>query len=312
MPQPSINSIQATLERALPALSARLGGRRLPFLVFLGLVVLIAWLAARLSWQFAAPAPVPGSGTSTAATSAGDNAHARNNLASRITAAHLFGTATAPSANEAAANAPKTSLDLTLLGVAVGSHGAPSQAIIANGSNNDQHTYSIGAALPGGAVVHDIFADRVVIAHDGRLESLPLPQSGTSILAANMHFGNGQGLNMPSGQGDRQATFSVSPQLRQQIEQHPQTLMQYLNPRPYRANGKLVGYKLYPGKKPQFFRQSGLQPGDMVTRINGISLDNEGSAMKAMAQLRQAHGTVRLEVERHGQPVHITLHIPGG
>lgn len=312
MPQPSINSIQATLERALPALSARLGGRRLPFLVFLGLVVLIAWLAARLSWQFAAPPAMPGPGTSAVTTSAGSGSRTQDNLVSRITSAHLFGTASAPSANEAAANAPKTSLDLTLLGVAAGEQGVPSQAIIANGSNKEQHTYSIGASLPGGAVVHGIYADRVVIAHDGRLESLPLPQPGTSILAANMHFGNGQGLNMPDGQGGHQATLSVSPHLRQQIEQHPQTLMQYLNPRPYRANGKLVGYKLYPGKNPQFFKQSGLQPGDVVTRINGISLDDEGSTMKAMAQLRQAHGTVQLEVERHDKPVHITLHIPGG
>jgi|GEM_PF-456259 len=313
MPQPPLNSFQATLGRTLPALSAHLGGRRLPFLVFLALVVLIAWLAARLSWQFASPPTVPGAGTTIAASAAGAD-RGQDNLVARITSAHLFGTANAPNPDQVAANAPKTSLDLTLLGVAAGGQGFPSQAIIANGSNSDQHTYAIGATLPGGAVVHDIFTDRVVIAHDGRLESLSLPQAGTSILASGMRFGSGHGVNLPppSGQDGNQTRLNVSPQLRRQIEKQPQTLLHYLRFRPYSNQGKVEGYRVYPGKESSLFEHSGLQPGDIVTQVNGISLGEGGGAMKAMAQLRHAHGTVQLEVKRHGTPVHITLHVPGG
>lgn len=308
MPQSSLNSLQATLESALPALSAHLGGRRLPFVIFLALVVFVAWFAARLTWQFVAPPTVTGSTATLTANAGARNAPGGDNLVARITAAHLFGTANTPSPSAAAENAPKTSLDLTLLGVAAGGQDFPSQAIIANGSNRDQHTYAIGAALPGGAVIHSIFADRVVIAHDGRLESLSLPQPGTSILATHMQFGNGMHI-LPQ---PNQSTLPISRQLREQIEKHPQGLSDYMRMRPYSANGKLVGYRVYPGKQPALFQQSGLKPGDVVTRVNGISLDSETDAMKAMAQLSHAHGSVQLEVQRHGNPVHITLHLSGG
>lgn len=313
MPQPSSNSFQATLERALPALSGLLGGRRLPFLVFLALVVLVAWLAARLSWQFAAPAAPAGSGVAASAGGAGGGAASGSDLVARITSAHLFGQASAPAPSVAAENAPKTTLDLKLLGVAAGGTNFPSQAIIANGSNQDQHTYAVGAALPGGAVIHSIFADRVVIAHDGRLESLSLPRPGTSIIATDMHFGNGQGVNMPSRQQDSgNSRPIVSSRFRHRIEQHPESLMQYLKVRPYEDHGKVEGYRVYPGNHAALFHRAGLKPGDLVTRIDGVPLNNGANTVKAMAQLRHAHGTVQLQVKRQGKSIHITLHLPGG
>ncbi len=311
MPPPSLNLFQATLKRALPTLSTQLGGRRLPFVIFLVLVVLMAWLAAHLSWQFATPSTVAGTLFTPTARAGGKSAKGEDNRVARITAAHLFGTASeTPGSDAAVAAAPKTSLDLTLLGVAAGNQNIPSQAIIASGSNRNQHTYAIGASLPGGAIVHDILADRVVIAYEGRLESLSLPQPGTSILAAHMHFGNGSGARIAPR--SRQSSLPLSFQLRRQIEKHPQTLSHYLRMRPYSANGKLEGYRVYPGSQPELFERSGLQPGDVITRINGIALDSGLGTMKAMAQLRHMQGTVQLNVRRHGQPVHLTLHLPGG
>jgi general secretion pathway protein C len=154
----------------------------------------------------------------------------------------------------------------------------------------------------------------VVIAYDGRLESLSLPQPGTSILAANMHFGNSSsnGSGVRIAPRPRQSGLPFSFQLRQQIEKQPQTLSHYLRMRPYSANGKLEGYRVYPGSQPELFERSGLQPGDVITRINGIALDSGLGTMKAMAQLRHMQGTVQLNVRRHGQPVHLTLHLPGG
>ena len=314
MPPPSLNLFQATLKRALPALSTQLGGRWLPFVIFLILVVLMAWLAAHLSWQFATSPTVAGTSIAPTASAGEENTEGEDNRVARITAAHLFGTAKASGSNAAVVDVPKTSLDLSLLGVAAGNQNIPSQAIIASGSNRNQHTYAVGASLPGGAIVHDILADRVVIAYDGRLESLSLPEPGTSILAANLHFGNGSGNGSRAliAPHPRQFSLPFSPQLRRQIEKHPQTLSHYLRMRPYSANGKLEGYRVYPGSQPELFERSGLQPGDVITRINGIALDSGMGTMKAMAQLRQGHGTVQLNVKRNGQPVHITLHLPGG
>lgn len=307
MSQSPLTTIQTTLLRVKPRAGALLGGRRVPFLVFLGLIVLVAYLAARLSWQFLAPGATAGStGVAGTATRTASGTSGRNPVA-HIQSAHLFGIAGASSAQASAVNAPKTSLDLTLLGVAAGAGQFPSQAIIANGSNQNQHTYSVGATLPGGAVIRTIEADRVVIAHNGRLESLPLPKAGTSILAANMHFGGG---NHSSVQPSHQ--MAVSPQLRQQVEQHPQKLLEFMRIQPYADKGKMQGYRVYPGKKPALFHQSGLQPGDVITAVNGVSLTDNASAMQAMAQLRHAQGPVQLDLLRHGKPMHITVNLSGG
>lgn len=307
MSQSPLTTIQTGLLRAKPKAGKLLGGRRVPVLIFLGLVVLIAYLAARLSWQFIAPEAAAGSSAVSTRTPRTAGSRTGHDPVNRIQSAHLFGVAGHSASTQAAVNAPKTSLDLTLLGVAAGAGQFPSQAIIANGSNQNQHTYAVGATLPGGAVIRDIEADRVVIAHNGRLESLPLPKTGTSILATNMHFGNG---SVSRTQPARRV--SVSPQLRQQVEQHPQKLLEFMRLQPYAAKGKMRGYRVFPGKNPALFHQSGLQPGDVITKVNGVSLTNNASAMQAMARLRHAQGSVRVEVLRHGKPMHITINLSGG
>lgn len=314
MPSSSFGAAQSPLARIIPRGGAGLRARNLPFVVFLGLIVLTAFLAARLTWQFLAPPDftAAASGVESAADQ-GAQGHDRNDRAARIASAHLFGMASAAAAQSAEVNAPKTSLDLTLLGVAAGGDGFPSQAIISNGGNQNQHTYGVGAKLPGGAIIHGIQPDRVVIAHNGRLESLPLPKAGTSILAKQMHFGNGDNQSsVLQTQGGTQRTMNVPPGLRQQLEQHPRRIGDYMRMQPYSAHGKMKGYRVYPGKEPALFQNSGLKPGDVITHVNGVSLTSNAGAMKAMAQLRHAKGTLRLEVLRHGKPVHVTVNLPGG
>jgi len=300
----------ASLSRALPAISREMRGRRLPFAAFLGLLVLAGYLAAHLTWQFM-PA---GTGTEGAAARAplrpAPGQSPQHGPAADIAAAHLFGTAAASSAEPSAVDAPETSLDLTLLGVAAGSSGAPSQAIISSGSSGHQDTYGVGAKLPGGALIRRILPDRVVIAHNGRLESLRLPVAGTSILASNMSFGNGGGR---SGAGKQQHRAPPSPaQVRKKIESNPKSLSDYMRLRPYAKKGHLEGYRVYPGKFPALFRKTGLRPGDIVTKVNGIDLDNPKANMRAISQIKNAKGPVHLVVQRGGKSVQVTVNIPGG
>lgn len=305
MPQASFFGLQAALTRALPVITRRLRGRLLPFAVFLGLLVLAAYLAARLTWQLAAPSAALARTEHTAvATSSRNPARDR---AAQIAAAHLFGTAAETAQQLAAQNAPETSLDLTLLGVAAGRSGAPSQAIIASG-NSAQNTYPVGATLPGGAVIRDILPDRVVLAHNGHLENLSLPMAGTSLLSAKMSFGSSDSASAPQ----RSPNAPSAAQVRRDIEQHPQTLADFMRLRPQVHNGHLQGYRVFPGEYPGLFREAGLQPGDIVTQVNGIALNNPGNSLRGISRLRNAKGPVHLVVLRQGKTVDVTVNIPGG
>lgn len=307
MSQANLSDLPTALLRALPGVSRSLRGRRAAFAVFLGLLVLAAYLAARLTWQLASPAAATGGGIVAASGSVFTGSQTQP-PAARIAAAHLFGTTT-NGPRLAAADAPETSLDLTLLGVAAGTSGAPSRAIIASG-NSAQSTYPVGATLPGGAVIRAILPDRVVLAHNGRLENLRLPVAGTSLLATKMNFGPGTG-----------ATSTIPPaplggpptlQLRRQIEQHPQSLSRFMRLRAVVQNGQLKGYRVFPGEDPELFRKAGLQPGDIVTSVNGIDLNNPRNGLRAISRLRDASGPVSLVVLRQGKPVHLTVNVPRG
>ena len=68
---------------------------------------------------------------------------------------------------------PETQLNLKLKGTIAASVDQESMAIIAEG-NGDEKVYEIGDAIPGGASIHAIRLDRVILERAGRLEELRL------------------------------------------------------------------------------------------------------------------------------------------
>ncbi|MGH8162622.1 MAG: type II secretion system protein GspC [Gammaproteobacteria bacterium] len=303
MPFTGPRNTSATLEQILPAATRAHILRWAPYLLLLGLLVLCGYLAARLSWQFAAPAPASTTVSAGGSTQAAHGAAAQT-PADKIVAAHLFGTANAPAASVAARNAPETSLDLSLAGVAAANASTRSYAIITT-NGNTENTYGVGAKLPDGALIRNILPDRIVLAHDGRLETLRLPVSGTALLAATAN-------DSAQGPNARKRPPLVSQGFREQVESHPRSLSQYMRLRPYEKGGHIAGYRVYPGKQPELFKKAGLQPGDIVTSVNGIELNSPASSLKAIQQLRKAQGPVRLAILRKGHRLTVTINTGGG
>ena len=68
-----------------------------------------------------------------------------------------------------------------------------------------------------------------------------------------------------------------------------------IRPTPYFVNGKIQGYRVYPGSDRVEFRSLGLRPGDLVTEIDGQPLDDP---VIAFDLFRKALG---------GQPVQLSV-----
>ncbi len=73
-------------------------------------------------------------------------------------------------------------------------------------------------------------------------------------------------------------------------------------------NGELKGYRLYPGRNREQFAALGLQPGDLVTEINGMTLNNPPQAMELFRSLSSATQAT-VTIERGGQQQSLTLDI---
>ena len=269
-----------------------------PSLAAIALILVIAWLLAQLTWALLPqPASVAGAYTPPPAVAA------RQPQAGTIADRHLFGTANQGGGN--LSNAPDTTLALTLHGIVAGRNAKDSRALIV--ANGDEEPYAVGASLPGGAVIRAIFPDRVLLERGGRVEALRLPKSDT-----------GQGTTMAAAQGDNQPPPPLSnpiPQnlgeLRQQIAQNPQRLMDVIRAMPVQEQGKLTGYRIYPAGNSPVFTQLGLHPGDVVTAVNGIPLTDPAQSMRILAALKTSE-QISITMLRNGQTQTQVLQMPSG
>lgn len=270
-----------------------------PSLAAIALILVIAWLLAQLTWALLPqPASMAGAGAYTPPPAAAAHQPQAGTIADR----HLFGTANQGGGN--VTNAPDTTLALTLHGIVAGKNVKDSRALIV--ANGDEEPYAVGAALPGGAVIRAIFPDRVLLERDGRVEALRLPKTDS-----------GQGA-VATTQADTQAPPPMSspvPQdlgeLRQQIAQNPQRLMDVVRAMPVQEQGKLTGYRVYPAGNSPVFTQLGLHPGDVVTAVNGIPLTDPAQSMRILAALKTSE-QISITMLRNGQTQTQVLQMPNG
>ena len=144
-------------------------GKYLPTLVLILMLGLLAARLADLTWKFWPESKTPSSQLPVQATSTANLR--RTPPAAVMVTWHLFGTAGASSGKVVPTNAPETNLRLTLKGVYDSSEN-PS-AIIA-GPNGAERDYMLGQDVTGGAVLREIYNDRVILERQGRYETLSL------------------------------------------------------------------------------------------------------------------------------------------
>lgn len=266
--------------------------RRLPLLTSIVLGLLIAWLMAGLTWSLV---PRPQAASSIYRQDVKTAAVGTASTGRELAAMHLFG---AP-ASSSTANAPETTLNLTLRGIAAGgSAQAGSYAIIA--ASGVGNVYGVGAQLPGGAKIQSILPDHVLLDLNGRLQSLRLPKNSGSSTSPARPTGaptppvprNVYGRTLPAGQNLNQ--------LRNEIVQHPERLLDMMRAMPVMQQGKLKGYRVFPVGNSNAFSKLGLQPGDIVTSVNGTPLDNPAQSMKVLNNIRTS-SQVSITFTRNGQ-----------
>ena len=299
-------------DELLPRLAALGMDKRLPVLAALLLTLMLAQTLAVLTWDFL-PKPqvdekvlsVPSARPTMRAGATGQN------QARQISQWHLFGQVqkSSPTAIAKVTDAPDTRLNLKLRGVLASDDPALAMAIIADGKGKED-AYALGAKLPGNAVLKEIYADRVILEYRGRLEALRLPKeviaklgstTGSTITKRGSGFRSGFKAS-PIRSVRNTDTSALLRQYREAMINNPQSLMNLVSASPVvdKATGKLKGYKLRPGKDRKLLKKFGLKNGDVVTAVNGVSLDNPIKALEIMRDLSTA-SSVSLDVERKGQ-----------
>ncbi len=262
----------------------------LPRVANLVLVVLIGMTFARLIWLLV-PAPTP---VAEAAMSNPAPAPARVDpqaLIDGLAGAHLFRRAEREKPPPPV-DAPETHLNLSLRGILFSRSPHYSVAIIEDG-NREEHYYQPGDEVMEGVTVDAIYVDKVILAREGRYETLSLPTSRATLETTN------------DGSSADTATPDLA-QVRSKLLQEPESITQILRMQPVYESGSLSGYRVYPGSERSVFFAVGLRPGDVVTAVNGVPLSNPAKSLAALDALRTA-SNVNLTLTRLGQTKNLSI-----
>lgn len=203
-----------------------------------------------------------------------------------IVNAHLFGVAGV----QAGGNAPQTTIPLILAGVIAEKDPAKGQAIIGDTASAGK-LFAVGAMIPGGARLNAVYGDHVLIERGGRLETLPLPRNPMKSAALN-------------------TTAPPGPSAQNRLQDNSTVLAGLVRVQPVFNQGKLGGYRIFPGgtRGTVAFSQLGLRAGDLIVAINGTSLDDAARAMEILQTLSSS-ASASITVSRNGASQEVNLNL---
>ncbi|EDP58850.1 type II secretion system protein GspC [Vibrio sp. AND4] len=200
-------------------------------------------------------------------------------------------------------DAPKTRLNLTLVGAVASSNAKTSLAVIAN--RGKQETYGIGEEIDGTRVeLKAVLVDRVIIDNQGRDETLMLEGIEYTKLSDTRQAARPQ----EAKENKASAVGGKLEKIRAEIAKNPQSVFRYINISPVKKDGGIVGYRVSPGRDAALFNDVGLKPGDIAVQLNGIDLSDPSSSVKLM-QVMNNPQELNLTVDRDGQQYDIYIQL---
>ena len=274
--------------------------RYLPPAVNALLILALAWQAARLTWALIpgvpadAPPPVVAPGDpelSAPATQAID--------ITRIMDSNLFGEVSSEPVQVAPAEvsvleAPETSLNLLLKATVSDTlENRRGAAIIASGQVEKTYTVSDIIEGTGGAQLHAIYSDRVILNRAGQLETLSLPTEFSAANAGSVY------VAPPT-------PFPAESTLRSVISDNATRINEIVRVAAHIEQGRMIGFRLNPGEQPEQFAALGFQPGDVVTEINGTAMSDPSRGLQVFESLGEST-MANVTVIRDGTPQVMTI-----
>jgi general secretion pathway protein C len=209
-----------------------------------------------------------------------------------ITNAHLFGAA--PVAPRGDASAPQTNMPLVLTGIIADNDPQNGLAILGPSAQTAK-VHVVGDIVPGGARLHSVYSDRVIIDRNGQLESLLLPRQITGAAPAP------SAASLPT-------QSPVVERMRRALTEQPGLIADLLRPQAVMDGDRVKGFRVYPGRNRLAFARLGLRPGDEVIAINGTPLDDQDRGQAILSTLGTSP-EARVTVIRNNQQQDLTLNI---
>lgn len=194
--------------------------------------------------------------------------------------------------------AQETTLQLKLKGVFTAEQDSESGAIVEEVGKSADY-YRVGASLPGGAVLEQVFPDKILMRRNGRLESLSFEEEA----GAKKVVGRKNSGVKPVPQVAKVTKPKVDTP-----EQFVEEATRQLADDPEKALGSVGlvagdGGYVYQGNNPMLSGLN-LKQGDVIRSVNGYPL-GDVKKDKALMQTLYEQGNLEVEVVRDGTSFYI-------
>jgi general secretion pathway protein C len=174
----------------------------------------------------------------------------------------------------------KSRLPVTLLGTFAASDPALSRATLTDKEKNETLVVGIGDQIKNTAQVQRIERRRVVLIENGAPRELTIgeDQSGPpTIRRANTRVAARRAAGVPI------ARETIDQSLR-----NPSDLLTQARVLPKFENGQMVGLQVNGIQPGSLFEELGLQEGDVITQLNGISISSPDESARIFSELSNA------------------------
>jgi general secretion pathway protein C len=268
----------------------------LPKFVFVLLILLLTQTVAKLTWGFFTPAQTSLSVIKKQVGVQGNVLIAKASL-HKVAAYHLFGDALKQTVvSNKIIDAPETRLRLDLKGVFASSVAANALAIISSSKGKDK-SYHIGEKIIGGAILHAVYADRVILKRQGKLETLRLPKSKLDSKAFYSASPTSQNTSRSPRLNQNQTRRLRK--IRDTLLKEPAKVWQQVRVNPVMKNGVIHGYTLAHNDR-SLMKALHIKKTDVITGINGKSLSDPATLYGLMNSLA-GQKSLELTIERKGR-----------
>lgn len=250
---------------------------RAPLVIQVLLLVSLAFLLAKVTWQLLTPMGPFG-------------APATESLSFQPLDPALAARAFLPGAPAASDNQGAEASGLQLFGVRLAADPSRSTAILGS-AGSSQASFAIGDQVAAGVTLTSVGPGHVTVSQNGAPRRLSLPEASVAAIAA---------AALPPASGPPAV---ASPGAAEAID--PTQLLAETGLRPRLSNGQPDGYTVIPRGDGSALRRAGLKPGDVLLTVNGQALSPE--RMSELGDTLGSSPSVVVTIERDGKQQTLTL-----
>ena len=252
-------------------------------LLVIALVLVLAWQLAHWTWVFVAPAPV-------------QTPPAREADVDLAVAAKLFGGTTS------SATTASSSSGLRLKGVIAPTPGVAASAIFSTGSGKDLAVF-VGSEVQPGVKLSEVHPDHVIVSRAGVSERIDLEARRSAATSPSSRPARAASFRLNVSRTGTNS-FSLSRKELDDALRDPNQLS-YLGQIGMPPGG---GVRMEAAPAGSLANRLGLQPGDVIKKVNGQVVASPGD----LARLYQQFATlaaVQAEIQRGGSTVQLSYAI---